>query len=48
MRAQVLLPKIFNFSFTYSTNKKLSPGDVVEVPFGKNEIGVVWPMRVLN
>ena len=45
MRAQVLLPKIFNFSFTYFTNKKkLSPGDVVEVPFGKNkEIGVVWP-----
>ncbi len=45
MRAQVLLPKIFNFSFTYYTNKKkLNPGDVVEVPFGKNkEIGVVWP-----
>jgi len=45
MRAQVLLPKIFNFSFTYNTNKeKLKPGDVVEVPFGKKkEIGVVWP-----
>ncbi len=45
MRAQVLLPKIFNFSFTYNTNKKkLTPGDVVEVPFGKTkEIGVVWP-----
>ena len=45
MRAQVLLPKVFNFSFTYNTNKKkLNPGDVVEVPFGKNkEIGVVWP-----
>ena len=45
MRAQVLLPKIFNFSFTYNTNKKkLTPGDVVEVPFGKSkEIGVVWP-----
>ncbi len=45
MRAQVLLPKIFNFSFTYNTNKKkLKLGDVVEVPFGKtNEIGVVWP-----
>jgi primosomal protein N' (replication factor Y) len=45
MRAQVLLPKIFNFSFTYNTKKKkLNPGDVVEVPFGKNrEIGVVWP-----
>ena len=45
MRAQVLLPKVFNFSFTYNTNKKnLNPGDVVEVPFGKSsEIGVVWP-----
>ena len=45
MRAQVLLPKVFNFSFTYNTNKKkLYPGDVVEVPFGKDrEIGVVWP-----
>ena len=45
MKAQVLLPKIFNFSFTYNANKeKLIPGDFVEVPFGKNkEIGVVWP-----
>ena len=45
MRAQVLLPKVFNFSFTYNTNKeKLNPGDIVEVPFGKKkEIGVVWP-----
>ena len=45
MRAQVLLPKVFNFSFTYYTNKKkLNPGDIVEVPFGKSkEIGVVWP-----
>ena len=45
MKAQVLLPKVFNFSFTYNTNKeKLFPGDIVEVPFGKNkEIGVVWP-----
>ena len=26
------------------TRKKLTPGDIVEVPFGKNkEIGVVWP-----
>tara|TARA_Y100000817_G_scaffold313292_1_gene309103 strand:+ start:843 stop:2792 length:1950 start_codon:yes stop_codon:yes gene_type:complete len=48
MRAQVLLPKVFNFSFTYSTNKKkLKFGDVVEVPFGKNkEIGVVWPGEI--
>ena len=45
MRAQVLLPKVFDFSFTYNSNKKkLNLGDVVEVPFGKNkEIGVVWP-----
>jgi primosomal protein N' (replication factor Y) (superfamily II helicase) len=45
MRAQVLLPKIFNFPFTYNTsNKKLNPGDIVEVPFGKSlEIGVIWP-----
>ena len=45
MRVQVLLPKVFNFSFTYNTNKKkLKVGDIVEVPFGKNkEIGVVWP-----
>ena len=45
MKAQVLLPKVFNFSFTYNTNKeKFTPGDIVEVPFGKNkEIGVVWP-----
>ena len=45
MKAQVLLPKIFNFSFTYETNKeRLTPGDIVEVPFGKEKaIGVVWP-----
>ena len=45
MKAQVLLPKIFNFSFTYETKKeKLTPGDIVEVPFGKEKaIGVVWP-----
>ena len=45
MKAQVLLPKIFNFSFTYKTKKeKLTPGDIVEVPFGREKaIGVVWP-----
>ncbi|MDA8538757.1 primosomal protein N' [Candidatus Pelagibacter bacterium] len=44
MKAQVLLPKIFNFSFTYSSNNLLLKiGDLVEVPFGKGkEIGVVW------
>ena len=44
MKAQVLLPKIFNFSFTYNTNNlSLKVGDLVEVPFGKSkEIGVIW------
>ena len=44
MKAQVLLPKIFNFPFTYDTNQiSLKTGDIVEVPFGKRkEIGVVW------
>ena len=47
MKAQVLLPKIFDFSFTYETKKeKLTPGDIVEVPFGKEKaIGVVWPEK---
>ena len=45
MKAQVLLPKIFNYSFTYNSNlNSLRVGDFVEVPFGKNkEIGVIWP-----
>ncbi len=49
MKAQVLLPKVFNFPFTYNTNKKkLIPGDIVEVPFGKNkEIGVIWPSEII-
>ena len=43
MKAQVLLPKIFNFPFTYNTKIKVKIGDIVEVPFGsKKEIGVVW------
>ena len=44
MKAQVLLPKIFDFTFTYNSNNiSLKMGDLVEVPFGKNkEIGVVW------
>jgi len=44
MKAQVLLPKIFNFSFTYNSNNiPLKIGDLVEVPFGKSrEIGVIW------
>tara|TARA_A100001015_G_scaffold245073_1_gene280884 strand:- start:917 stop:2866 length:1950 start_codon:yes stop_codon:yes gene_type:complete len=48
MKAQVLLPKIFNFPFTYQTNQfSLKIGDFVEVPFGnKKEIGVVWPGKI--
>ena len=44
MKAQVLLPKIFNFSFTYNSNNiQLKTGDLVEVSFGQNkEIGVIW------
>ena len=38
MKAQVLLPKIFNFSFTYDSNNiPLKIGDLVEVPFGKKK-----------
>ena len=43
MKAQVLLPKIFNFPFTYNSKKEMKIGDLVEVPFGsKKEIGVIW------
>ncbi len=43
MKAQVLLPKVFNFPFTYNSNSKNEIGNLVEVPFGsKNEIGVIW------
>ena len=43
MKAQVLLPKIFNFPFTYSSKVKTKIGDLVEVPFGsKKELGVIW------
>ena len=43
MKAQILLPKVFNFPFTYNTNTKSKIGDLVEVPFGsKKEIGVIW------
>ena len=42
MKAQVLLPKVFNFTFTYNSNIKSKIGDLVEVPFGKkNEIGEI-------
>jgi primosomal protein N' (replication factor Y) (superfamily II helicase) len=44
MKVEVLLPKVFNFSFTYNSNNiPLKTGDLVEVPFGKKkETGVVW------
>ena len=45
MKVQVLLPKIFNFTFTYAYDQKknFKIGDIVEVPFGsKIEIGVIW------
>ncbi len=43
MKAQVLLPKVFNFPFTYNSKIKIKIGDIVEVPFGsKKEIGVIW------
>ena len=50
MKAQVLLPKIFNYPFTYSSSQyHLRAGDFVEVPFGKKkEIGVVWPGKISN
>ncbi len=43
MKTQVLLPKVFNFPFTYNLKGKGKIGDLVEVPFGsKKEIGVIW------
>ena len=45
MKFPVLLPKIFNYPLTYNSTlqKKLKPGDIIEVPFGsRKEIGVVW------
>jgi len=43
MKSQVLLPKVFNFPFTYNTDTQSKLGNLVEVPFGsKKEIGVIW------
>ena len=43
MKAQVLLPKVFNFPFTYNSKIKFKIGNLVEVPFGsRKEIGVIW------
>ena len=47
MKTEVLLPKVFNFSFTYNSNNiPLKTGDLVEIPFGKSkEIGVIWKKK---
>ena len=46
MKAQVLLPKVFDFPFTYNSNEEIKIGDLVEVPFGSNkEIGVIWKKK---
>ena len=47
MKTEVLLPKVFNFSFTYNSNNiPLKTGDLVEIPFGQNkEIGVIWKSK---
>ncbi len=43
MKAQVLLPKVFNFPFTYNSKTEIKLGNLVEVPFGsKKAIGVIW------
>ncbi len=49
MKAQVLLPKVFNFPFTYNSKNLSKIGNLVEVPFGaKNEIGVIWKNTYLE
>ena len=47
MKTEVLLPKVFNFSFTYNSNNiLLKTGDLVEIPFGQStEIGVIWKKK---
>ena len=47
MKVPVLLPKVFNYPFTYINEPKnrikLNLGDIVEVSFGnKKELGVIW------
>ena len=45
MKIPVLLPKIFNYPLTYTSDsaEDFQKGDIVEVPFGSGkEIGVVW------
>tara|TARA_B100000575_G_scaffold293049_1_gene303228 strand:+ start:62 stop:2005 length:1944 start_codon:yes stop_codon:yes gene_type:complete len=48
MESHVLLPKIFNFPFTYKSKSENKIGNLVEVPFGsKKEIGVIWKNNFL-
>ena len=43
MKVPILLPNIFDYPFTYESEKKVEVGQYVLVPFGKsNVIGVVW------
>ena len=43
MKYPILLPNIFNYPFTYESNKKLKVGQYVIVPFGKSKLtGLVW------
>ena len=45
MKFPVLLPKVFDYPFTYlnDKNENLKQGDLVVVPFGKKkEVGVIW------
>ena len=43
MKYPVLIPKLFNYPFTYESDFELKIGDYVKVPFGKsNATGVVW------
>ena len=43
MKYPVLLPNIFNYPFTYESEKKLNIGQYVVVPFGKtNMTGIIW------
>ena len=45
MKFPVLLPKVFDYPFTYlnDISKNLKQGDLVIVPFGKKkEVGVIW------
>jgi len=43
MQIPILLPNIFNYPFTYESDKKLNPGTYVKVSFGRKIItGVVW------